>query len=77
MSVTRIGFVPHTLTEDPSRPGIVFASRCLEDGCGESSETSDGDRDLVELWALAHTGRTGHQSFEEVMTRRWRVRPSP
>lgn len=76
VTVTRIGFVPHTLTEDPDKPGIVFRARCLEDGCGESSEPSDGDREPVELWALAHTGRTAHQSFEEVMTRRWRVQPS-
>lgn len=71
----RYAFVPHILTADPDAGPTVFTAQCT--ACPEAADPSEDDREPVELWALAHTGRTGHQSFTETITRPWRARPTP
>lgn len=67
----RYRFVPHTLTADPEAEPEIFEAECTT--CDAKSEASGGNRDPVELWALAHTGRTGHTGYREIVTRFWRA----
>lgn len=47
--------------------------------CQDCEETSEPDTALTktDLWAMRHTGLTGHRSFREVTTARLTVQPAP
>ncbi|MGP3926286.1 DUF7848 domain-containing protein [Streptomyces sp. 8N616] len=71
----RYAFVPHTLTADPNAEDAIFEAECTT--CSDRSQPSGEDREPVELWALSHTGRTGHTGYREIITRFWRALPTP
>jgi hypothetical protein len=68
-------FVPHRLTADPQNDAVIFVAECTT--CEEQSPPAAADREPVELWALAHTGRTGHTGYREIITRFWRAARTP
>lgn len=64
-------FVDHTIRHVPEG-GYVFEIFCAEAGCEETSGPQ-GEQEDAQLWALRHTGRTGHDLFRRVYTDHARV----
>lgn len=54
-------YVVHTIRHEPEG-GITAELFCKTVGCSESSGPL-GDPNDAQDWALAHTGRTGHELF--------------
>lgn len=72
MTWKTLRFVTWTLTADPDRPPPVRHITCKE--CGELSDKGT-DRETPEMWALEHSGRTGHTEYRETVSADLITRP--
>ncbi|MGW3691617.1 DUF7848 domain-containing protein [Streptomyces sp. NPDC005125] len=64
-------YVDHVITHAPEG-GVTAMITCVTFGCDATSGPQD-DADVVQDWALAHTGRTGHSLFRREYTDHARV----
>lgn len=64
-------FVDHTIRHVPEG-GFVFEIFCAGSDC-EQTSGPQGEQEDAQLWALRHTGRTGHDLFRRVYTDHARV----
>lgn len=62
-------FVPHTIRHVPEG-GVIAEATCFE--CEATSGPMDSP-DAAQDWALAHTGRTGHDLFRRTYSDHARV----
>ncbi|MGW7363608.1 DUF7848 domain-containing protein [Streptomyces sp. NPDC054841] len=76
MSHTIIRLADWTLGPDRSE-GVSAPIREIE--CTTCYERSEASTEQVgpDSWAIAHTGRTGHNGFREIVTAFLRVTPAP
>ncbi|WP_442806677.1 DUF7848 domain-containing protein [Streptomyces sp. NBC_01750] len=61
MTRSVLRYVAHVIRHVPDG-GLTALITCVAHGCGDTSGPRD-DADDAQDWALAHTGRTGHDLF--------------
>ncbi|MFI1357097.1 hypothetical protein ACH4TV_26460 [Streptomyces sp. NPDC020898] len=71
MNRTTMRYVSHTITHVPDS-GVTFEVFCVASGCAAESGPQD-EQDTAQVWALRHTGRTGHDLFRRLVTDHARV----
>lgn len=64
-------YIEHTIRH-VEEGGWIFGAFCTAPDCGEDSGPQDA-QETAQDWALAHTGRTGHDLFRRVVTDHARV----